>query len=97
MTDLQALTALIEKGFAVEVSQNEQLICSLPTPLQDYGFSLEMFGSQISCTIWESYAGGILSQEGFQTLDKMLCWVFAVVSNFEARVSAELAVYGKSG
>jgi len=92
MTDLQILLDLLDRGFAGEVAQNGQIICNLPHPFADYGISLEMFGSDsIGCTIWESYAGGILAQEGFQTLDKMLCWAFVVVANFDAALSNELA------
>lgn len=92
MSNLQIILDLLDRGFASEVSAIGNILCTLPAPLQNYGFSLESFGSEwFSCLIWESCGGGVLGREGFKDLDTMLCWVSIVVAHFDAVVSDDLA------
>jgi len=93
VSDLQILLDLLDRNFAGEVCPNGQILCNLPAPLGDYGFTIELFGSDwLGCTIWESFAGCVLAVEGFRSLDEMLCWAVVVVSNFE--LQPELDMHG---
>jgi len=95
MSDLQILLDLLDRGFAGEVCPNGQIICSLPAPLGDYGFTIEAFGAGwISCTVWESFAGGILAVEGFRSLNELVCWAIVVVSNFESEPELDMRKAG---
>jgi len=92
MNNIQIILDLLDRGFAGEVSATGHVLCTMPKPLQNYGFSLESFGSEwISCLIWESCGGGILGREGFRDLDSLIVWVSLVVAHFDAAVSADLA------
>jgi len=94
VSDLQILTALLEKGFAVEVADSGAILARFPV-LSDFGLGIAPLGDGLDCYAFETYAGSDLGRAGHTTLDEAIAWALLLIVSCDAAMSVQLSTMKK--